>query len=135
MEVGGCKEASECFEHAISRSFFQKQSPSQHWIHLGSSLPHGLRGTVVLIHGLGVACYYLHDFKKAIRCVQAAHKANPDDVRPYPILARALHASGEFEASLKVYDAYIALIKIEWVYYLKATVLYDLKQYEYDYAF
>ncbi len=28
-------EASECFERAISRSFFEKKNPMLHWTHLG----------------------------------------------------------------------------------------------------
>lgn len=38
MKVGSFKEAGECYERAISRSFFEKRSPLLHWTHLGTPL-------------------------------------------------------------------------------------------------
>jgi len=60
-----------------------------------------------------------------------AHKMAPDDLRPFPLMARSLHAMGDLDKSLEVLDSYIALSRIEWIYYLKASVLVDKKSYEY----
>lgn len=113
LTQGSFREAAECFERAISHSFFEKTNPMQHWLHLG------------------LASYYTRDFSKTIQSVQAALKLSPEDYRPFPLLARALHAAGELDRSIEVFDAYLALSRAEWIYYLKASVLFEQGKYEY----
>lgn len=47
-------------------------------------------------------------------------------------MARALHANNELDKAIEVYDAYLALVRVEWIYLLKANVLLDKQDYECD---